>query len=89
MTYWTIKFSKEAGKQLLKLDKHVAKRIVAKLKQIAELENPQLSGKALQYSFSGLWRYRVGDYRIICSFQRDEMLILVVDVGHRKNIYHR
>ncbi|MBL1210005.1 type II toxin-antitoxin system RelE/ParE family toxin [Geminocystis sp. GBBB08] len=75
-------------KELKKLDKVAQKRIIAYLREeIAIQENPLLFGKGLQGNKQGLWRYRVGDYRVICRILDDELIILVVKVGHRKNVY--
>ena len=52
------------------------------------MQNPRATGKALQGEFSGLWRYRVGDYRLICEIRENELVILVLEIGHRKNIYN-
>ncbi|MGY3777074.1 type II toxin-antitoxin system RelE family toxin [Isobaculum melis] len=75
-------------KQLAKLDKFTAKMILKwLLKNIADTNNPKKSGKLLVGNHSGKWRYRVGDYRIICKIEEDELLVLALEVGHRKKIY--
>lgn len=51
------------------------------------MANPRSSGKALQGEFKGLWRYRIGDYRVICQIKDKELVILVIDLAHRKDIY--
>ncbi|MDO8843841.1 type II toxin-antitoxin system RelE/ParE family toxin [Methylicorpusculum sp.] len=85
---WTVKFSNDAMRDLSKLDKPVQKRIAAFLQErIQPVDNPRASGKALQGSLSGLWRYRVGDYRLLCRIEDDELLILVIEIGHRKEVY--
>lgn len=84
MTY-RIRFTPKANKQVRRLDRPTAHRIRDYLKQL-DLENPRLVGKPLKGS-SGFWRYRVGDYRILVSIQDDELLVLVVDVDHRRQIY--
>jgi mRNA interferase RelE/StbE len=55
--------------------------------KIATQENPRLFGKGLQGDKQGLWRYRVGDYRVICQILDDELVILVIKTAHRKNVY--
>ena len=70
-----------------KLDKTAAKRITSKLRQVSQLDDPRSIGKALVGNFAGLWRYRVGDYRIICDIEDEILLVLVVDVAHRSKIY--
>lgn len=85
---WTVKLSDDAKRDLSKLDKSVQKRIVAFLQErIQSADNPRTSGKALQGNLSGVWRYRVGDYRLLCRIEDGELLILVIEIGHRKEVY--
>lgn len=85
---WTINYSATAKAQLQKLDKPVAKRIVDFMDQrIAGLENPRSTGKALTGPLGGLWRYRVGDCRVICDIKDDVLNILVVRLGNRRDVY--
>lgn len=85
---WEIKFTEVAQKQLSKLNKTIAKSIIDYLKdRISKLQDPKNSGKALLHNKSGLWRYRFDDYRIICKIIEGELTILVIQIGHRKNIY--
>ena len=83
----TFFYSLEAERQLSKLDKTVQKRIKKYLNEVEKLENPRLRGKGLTSNLSGLWRYRVGDYRIICKIADEQLIIFVVAVAHRKEIY--
>lgn len=71
------------------MDKQTARRIRNELVEIAKLEDPRSRGKALTGNLAGLWRYRVGDYRIICDIEDGVLLILVVDVAHRCEVYQR
>ena len=80
-------FSDKAEKQFLRLDKAVQTQIKKFVLKLQELENPRERGKRLVGNFSGFWRYRVGDYRILCRIQDDALEILVVEVSHRKNVY--
>ena len=82
---WKIDFDIKAKKELLRLNKKVQKQIINFLDKI--LKNPRATGKALRGNLSGLWRYRVGDYRIICKMEQNEVIILVISVGHRKDVY--
>ncbi|WP_298787789.1 type II toxin-antitoxin system RelE/ParE family toxin [uncultured Campylobacter sp.] len=82
-----VKFSKNALKQLKKLDKSVSVKILKKLKEIETLENPTGEGKALMNNLAGFWRYRVGGYRIICKIKDDELVILVVGVKNGSEVY--
>ena len=86
---WRIEFSADANRQIEKLDRQVAIRIEKFLRnRVAQLENPRSIGKAMQGPrFGELWRYRVGDYRLICQIRDDRVVIIVVALGHRKEIY--
>ncbi len=86
---WKIEFQHRAVKQLEKLGKQDANRIVSFLAdRVVQNENPRQTGAALQGSELGnYWRYRVGDYRIICDIQDHKLIVLVVEIGHRREIY--
>lgn len=84
---WTIKFTAKADKNFAKLEKTMQKRVIAKLEEISKLENPRNIGKALTGNLAGLWRYRVGDYRLVCDIRNSEIVIVVVDVNHRSKVY--
>jgi len=85
---WEIKFSETARKQLAKIDRQAQKDIGKYLKErIAPSEEPRSYGDPLRKNLSGLWKYRVGSYRVIVNIQDDELIVLVVRVGHRKNVY--
>ena len=85
---WTIEYTRTTESQLRKLDRQIARRILDYLDdKIAPLENPRTRGKALTGVLGELWRYRIGDYRVICEIRDNTMRILVVEVGHRKQIY--
>lgn len=86
---WTIEVSDAAVKALKKIDKPIAKRIRDELRDISLLEDPRSRGKALVGNLAGLWRYRVGDYRIVCSIEDDVLVVMVVDVAHRRDVYRR
>ena len=82
-------FTERAKRQLKKLDKHIAALIIGWLeKNIQNCENPRLHGKGLLENKSGQWRYRIGDYRVICEIQDKEIIVLVLEVGHRREIYN-
>ncbi len=85
---WTISYSDSALDQLQRMDKPIARRIVDYMSQrVAVLNDPRERGRALTGTFSGLWRYRVGDCRIICDIQYDVQEVLVLRVGQRSQIY--
>lgn len=84
---WLVEFTDEAEKDFARLDKTIQRRIFRYLyERIANAEDPRDFGKGLQHELVGLWRYRVGDYRILCSIQ-DELTVLVVEIGHRSVVY--
>ncbi len=70
-----------------KLDRPVARRIFDGVERLAQLDEPMGSCKPLTGPFSGLWRLRVGDYRVILDIRRGELVIVAVDLGHRSEIY--
>lgn len=80
---WRIELEVIAERSINKLDKPSREHIRAFLKDILMQDNPRIKGKALQGNLKGLWRYRVGDYRIICRIKDSELIILVVELGHR------
>ena len=81
-------FTDRALKSLKKLDQSVSKMILAWIRKNLEgCEEPRQFGKSLVGDHSGQWRYRVGDYRLIAEIIDDEIIILVLNIGHRKNIY--
>ena len=85
---WKIEYADAARRQLRKLDKPSARRILDYMDQrIAPLYDARSAGKALKGPLGELWRYRVGDYRIICELYDDKLLVLVVRLGSRKDIY--
>lgn len=86
---WSIEFDAGAKKDLDKLDRQIARRIVAFLaNRVARLEDPRSIGEALKGSELGnFWKYRVGDYRIICDVQDKQVLVLVLRVGNRREVY--
>ena len=86
---WKITILEQAVKDLRKLDKPIARRIVDFLNnRLAVLDDPRSTGKALiGPKYGELWRYRVGDYRIIAKIEDEELKILVVHVGPRKDVY--
>lgn len=86
---WSIEIEAGARKDLAKLDKPLARRIVAFLRErLQKLENPRVIGEALKgKKFGELWKYRVGDFRVIAKIEDQRLIVLVVRVGHRKNVY--
>lgn len=87
MTY-TVRLTEGALKDLKKLDRHTAALILGWMRKNLEgCENPRQHGKGLTADKSGIWRYRVGDYRLLAEIQNDTVTILVLSVGHRRDVY--
>ncbi|ORU89543.1 MAG: addiction module toxin RelE [Cycloclasticus sp. symbiont of Poecilosclerida sp. M] len=87
---WKIELTDQALKQLKKMGQGEARRITHYLrKRIEPLDNPRQLGKNLKGGLSELWRYRVGDYRLICEIRENELIVLVVRIGHRKGVYQK
>lgn len=86
---YKIKYTDKYDKSFKKLDKPVQKIILKWIKvHLYNCENPRLYGKALTGNLRNYWRYRVGNYRIIAEIKDNELIVLVVDVGHRRKIYN-
>jgi len=86
---WSVELSESADRELSKLDPQSRKRILKFLSErVAKLDDPRTIGQALRGSKLGeFWKYRVGDYRLICKIEDDRLVVLVLRVGHRKEIY--
>jgi len=85
---WKIEFDSDVEKDLRKLGHTAQKKILTYLKnKLMLVSDPRTLGKPLSGELSGLWRYRVGDYRILAQIEDDALIILVIHVGHRKNVY--
>lgn len=85
---WEIEFTRSAQKQLSKIDRTQAKRILDYLRtRIAPSEDPRFTGKALSGPLGEFWRYRIGDFRVICEINDKTVMILVIEVGHRGDVY--
>ena len=88
MKRYVLVYSKEALKDLKKLDNSVSRVIYAWLKKnIDGCSDPRIHGKGLAANRSGQWRYRVGNYRIICKIEDDKVIVLVLTIGHRSTVY--
>lgn len=87
---YKVRFTDKALKVLKKMDKQTAKLIMAWIrKNLEDCENPRQHGKGLTANRSVQWRYRVGDYRLIADIQEDKILILILNIGHRNDIYNK
>lgn len=83
----TVIFAEKAKKEFLKLDKPVQKQIQKFIQKLMGMKNPKDTGKALTGTLSGRWRYRVGDYRLVCEIEEKRIIITVLHIGHRKEVY--
>jgi len=86
---WSVELSVAAQRQLGKLGAADATRIAKTLRQIAALDDPRQRGKALTGEYAGLWRYRIGDWRVIAKIEDRRLVIVVIALGHRREIYRR
>ena len=84
---WKIEFEARADKQLDKLNRHDAARIIKLLEEVALLDDPTVRGHALVGNLRGLWRYRVEGWRVIVRLELGRLVILVIEIGHRSNVY--
>ena len=87
---WTIEYAESARKPLRKLDPETRARLRAFLEErISGMDDPRAAGKALTGPLATLWRYRAGDWRIICRIEDERVVVLVLDIGHRREVYRR
>ena len=85
---WRVEFTEEAEKQFLKLDKYTQRVVAAWIdKHLAGTENPRATGKPSTANRKGQWRYRIGDYRMLCRIEDDRIVIVVIAIGHRREVY--
>jgi mRNA interferase RelE/StbE len=85
---WRVEFDRDAARDLRKLGA-VAERVILRYlrERIATAEDPRRFGKSLTGDLKGLWRYRVGNYRMVASIEDDRFVVLIVTVGHRRDVY--
>jgi mRNA interferase RelE/StbE len=87
---WRIDFDPAAQRELDKLDNPTRRRITKFLyERVGKLDDPRKLGQRLLGALSEFWKYRVGDYRIICSLEHDRLVVLVLRIGHRREVYKR
>ncbi|HFR3340750.1 TPA: type II toxin-antitoxin system RelE/ParE family toxin [Streptococcus suis] len=83
-----LEYSKKAQKQIMKLDRQIQRLLFAWIdKHLEGTDNPRSNGKGLTGNHANEWRYRIGDYRLICDIQDDKLVILALEFGHRKDVY--
>ena len=87
---WRVEFTPGAERDLKQLDQPIQKRIAKVLhERLVASEDPRAIGEALKGDLAGLWRYRVGDHRILCLIEDERAAVTVVAIGHRSSIYRR
>ena len=85
---YKVEYTKTAFRQLNKMDKKIATFIISYIDdKLVNCENPRLHGKALKGNLNDIWRYRVGNYRILAKIEDDRIVITIVEIGHRKDVY--
>ncbi len=83
-----VEYTKTAVKQLEKMDRKIAAFIVSYIdEKLVNCENPRLYGKSLKGGLNDIWRYRVGEYRILAKIEDERLIIVIVEIGHRKDVY--
>ena len=88
MKKYNVELTERFKKEFRKLDKYTQKMLRAWIdKNLVDCENPRQHGKGLSANLSGQWRYRIGDYRLICQIDDGKLIILALTVGHRRDIY--
>ena len=90
MRKYDVELTERFKKEFRKLDKYTQKMLRAWIdKNLVDCEDPRQHGKGLSANLSGQWRYRIGDYRLICQIDDGKLIILALTVGHRRDIYTR
>ena len=85
---WIVEFDDRARRELRKLSQETQLTILSYLRErVAGSPDPRQFGKPLRMNLAGLWRYRVGDYRLICRIEENRLVVLVLKVGHRRDVY--
>lgn len=85
-----VEFTESAKRELKKLDKYTQKIILLWLKKNLDgCANPRIHGKPLSANRAGQWRYRIGDYRVIAKIDDGKLIILVIVIGHRREVYDK
>jgi len=85
---WTVEFQLTAQRQFRQLDRPIQQRVREYFrKRVLAAGDPRQCGKALTGDKDGLWRYRIGDYRAICKIEAERLVVLVLEIGHRREIY--
>ena len=87
---YSVETTPRLDKEFKKLDRYTQKMIKAWIvKNLVDCDNPRVHGKALTANRTGQWRYRIGDYRLICLIKDNELIILAMTIGHRREVYEK
>jgi mRNA interferase RelE/StbE len=85
---WEVEFDDRARRELRKLAAEIQRTILCYMRErVAGSSDPWQFGKPLRMNLAGLWRYRVGDYRLICRIEDNRLVVLVLKIGHRREVY--
>lgn len=84
---YSVEYTETALRQLRKLDRQVARRVLDYLDDLSNLDDPRARGKGLTGDLASVWRYRVGDYRVLCELRDPELVILALEVRHQSRVY--
>mgnify|MGYP001198765838 CR=1 FL=1 len=84
---WDFEFTIDAQKKFKKLDKSVQSQVKKYIEKLLKSEDPIAFAKPLGFNLKNLWRFRIGNYRMICQIEKNELVILAIDIAHRKEIY--
>jgi mRNA interferase RelE/StbE len=84
---WTVETTEQFDREFKKLDRAMQRRVLAYLHDVEGLDDPRQRGKGLTANHAGVWRYRVGDYRILAQFIDHTLTVLALRVGHRRDVY--
>jgi mRNA interferase RelE/StbE len=84
---YRVEYTETALSQLRKLDHQIARRVLDYLDDLTTLDDPRDRGKGLSGDLATVWRYRVGEYRVLCELRDTELVILALEVGHRSRVY--
>jgi mRNA interferase RelE/StbE len=84
---WSVETTDQFDRDYKKLDRAVQRRVMAYLEEVGTLDDPRQRGKALTANHAGVWRYRVGDYRVLAQIIDRTLTVLALRVGHRRDVY--
>ena len=87
MSRWHVETTEQFDRDFKKLDRTVQRRVMAYLEEVERLDDPRQRGKGLTANHAGVWRYRVGDYRILAQLIDNTLTVLTLNVDHSKNVY--